>query len=61
MQMEVQYEQVSREVARHRQQIEREAQTWQERLVESREEGRAESRKQREELANTVNFYSSLV
>lgn len=55
MQMEVQCDQLSRELDRHRRQLEREAQSLQERLAEAREQGRSEARKQREELAHTVN------
>ncbi|XP_029305320.1 serologically defined colon cancer antigen 8 homolog isoform X2 [Cottoperca gobio] len=59
--VEVQCEQLSRELARQREQVEREAQTLQERLTEAREEGRAEARKQREELAQTVSSLSQHV
>lgn len=59
MQMEVQCEQLSRELVRHRQQLEREAQALQERLGVAREEGRTEARKQKEELAHTVNLFPS--
>lgn len=52
----MQCEQFSRELARQREQLEREAQALQERLAEAREEGRTETRKQKEELANTVNL-----
>lgn len=51
---------MSRELARHREQLEREAQALQERLAEAREEGRTEARKQKEELAHTVNLTYSL-
>lgn len=54
--MEVQCEQLSRELARQREYLEREAQALQDRLTEAREEGRAETCKQKEELAHTVNF-----
>ncbi|TNN64344.1 Serologically defined colon cancer antigen 8 [Liparis tanakae] len=54
MQVEVQSEQLSRELARLREHLEREAQAFKERLAEAREEGRAEARKQREELAHTM-------
>lgn len=60
-QVEVQCEQLSRELARHREQLEREAQALQERLAEAREEGRAEARKQKEELSHTVNLTYSLL
>lgn len=59
MQMEVQCEQLSRELVRHRQQLEREAQALQERLGVAREEARTEARKQKEELAHTVNLFPS--
>ncbi|KAK1905778.1 Serologically defined colon cancer antigen 8 like [Dissostichus eleginoides] len=52
--VEVQCEQLSRELARQREHVEREAQVLKERLAEAREEGRAEARKQKEELAHTV-------
>lgn len=53
LQVGVQCEQLSRELAQQR---ERGAQTLQERLSEARDEGRSEARKQREELAHTVNI-----
>ncbi|XP_051274518.1 serologically defined colon cancer antigen 8 homolog [Dicentrarchus labrax] len=59
--VEVQCEQLSRELARHREQLEREAQALQERLAEAREEGRAEARKRKEELAHTVSSLSQRV
>uniref|UniRef100_A0A8C2WS09 SHH signaling and ciliogenesis regulator sdccag8 n=1 Tax=Cyclopterus lumpus TaxID=8103 RepID=A0A8C2WS09_CYCLU len=59
--VEVQCEQLSRELARLREQLEREAQALKERLAEAREEGRAEARKQREELAQTVSSLSQHV
>lgn len=52
----MQCEQLSRELARQREQLEREAHAQQERLAEAREECRAEARKQKEELAHTVNL-----
>ncbi|KAI4812286.1 hypothetical protein KUCAC02_023686 [Chaenocephalus aceratus] len=52
--VEVQCEQLSRELARQREHVEREAKVLKERLAEAREEGRAEARKQKEELAHTV-------
>lgn len=55
VQAEAHCEQLSRELLRHRQQVEREAHTLKERLAQAREEGRAEARKQREELAQTVS------
>lgn len=55
LQVEVQCEQLSRELVRHREQLEREAQALQGRLAEAREEGRAEARKHKEELAQSVN------
>nr|XP_046258412.1 serologically defined colon cancer antigen 8 homolog isoform X2 [Scatophagus argus] len=59
--MEVQCEQLSRELARHREQLEREAQVVQEKLAEAREEGRAEARKHKEELATKVSSLSQRV
>ncbi|CAK6967089.1 serologically defined colon cancer antigen 8 homolog [Scomber scombrus] len=56
--VEVQCEQLSRELARQREQLEREAQALQERLAEAREEGQTEARKQKEELAHTVSNLS---
>lgn len=56
MQTEVQFEQLSRELVRHRQQIEQEAHALQERLAQAKEEGRSEAHKQKEELAHTVNL-----
>ncbi|XP_041645271.1 serologically defined colon cancer antigen 8 homolog isoform X2 [Cheilinus undulatus] len=52
--VEVQCEQMSRELARQREHREQEAQVLQKRLSEAREEGRAEARKQKEELAHAV-------
>ncbi|XP_023250219.1 serologically defined colon cancer antigen 8 isoform X1 [Seriola lalandi dorsalis] len=59
--VEVQCEQLSRELIRQREQLEREAQALQERLAEAREEGRAEARKQKDELAHTVSSLSQRV
>ncbi|XP_037639239.1 serologically defined colon cancer antigen 8 homolog [Sebastes umbrosus] len=59
--VEVQCEQLSRELLRQREQLEREAQASQERLAEAKEEGRAEARKHREELAHTVSILSQRV
>ncbi|XP_044071392.1 serologically defined colon cancer antigen 8 homolog isoform X2 [Siniperca chuatsi] len=59
--VEVQCEQLSRELARQREQLEREAQALQERLAEAREEGRAEACKQKEQLAHTVSSLSQRV
>ncbi|KAM6922418.1 serologically defined colon cancer antigen 8 homolog [Lycodopsis pacificus] len=59
--VEVQREQLSRELARLREQLEREAQALKERLAEAREAGRAEARKQRDELAQTVSSLSQHV
>lgn len=56
MQVEVQCEQLSRELARQREHLDREAHALHQRLTEAREEGRAEAHKQKEELAHTVNF-----
>ncbi|XP_060896061.1 serologically defined colon cancer antigen 8 homolog isoform X2 [Labrus mixtus] len=59
--VEVQYQQISRELARQREQREEEAQALQKRLAEAREEGRAEARKQKEELAHTLSSLSQQV
>ncbi|XP_033956362.1 serologically defined colon cancer antigen 8 homolog isoform X2 [Pseudochaenichthys georgianus] len=59
--VEVQCEQLSRELARQREHVEREAKVLKERLAEAREEGRAEARKQKEELAHTVSSLSRQV
>ncbi|KAM6915926.1 serologically defined colon cancer antigen 8 homolog [Xenentodon cancila] len=59
--VEVQHEQLSRELVRNREQMEREARALQDRLTEAREEGRAEARKQKEELAQTVSSLSQRV
>ncbi|XP_068424728.1 serologically defined colon cancer antigen 8 homolog [Clinocottus analis] len=59
--VEVQCEQLSRELARLREHIEREGQALKERLAEAREEGRAEAHKQRGELAQTVSSVSQHV
>ncbi|KAM3605802.1 uncharacterized protein V6R79_005033 [Siganus canaliculatus] len=59
--MEVQCTQLSGELVRHREHLEREAQALQERLVQAKEEGRAETRKQKEELAHTVSNLSQQV
>ncbi|XP_036978726.1 serologically defined colon cancer antigen 8 homolog isoform X2 [Acanthopagrus latus] len=59
--VEVQCEQLSRELARHREQLEREAQALKQRLAEAREEGRTEARKHKEELAHTVSILSQQV
>ncbi|XP_073337966.1 serologically defined colon cancer antigen 8 homolog [Pagrus major] len=59
--VEVQCEQLSRELARNREQLEREAQALKGRLAEAREEGRTEARKQKEELAHTVSSLSQQV
>lgn len=59
MQVEVQCEQLSRELVRQREQLEQETQSLLERLTEAREEGRAETRKQKDELAHTVNLIHS--
>lgn len=52
----MQCEQLSRELARQREQLDRDAHALQQRLAEAREEGRAEARKQKEELANIVSL-----
>ncbi|XP_067371832.1 serologically defined colon cancer antigen 8 homolog isoform X3 [Channa argus] len=53
--VEVKCEQLSRELARQREQLGREAQALTERLAEAREQGRAEIRKQKDELADMVS------
>ncbi len=60
MQVEVKCEQLSRELARLREQLEREAQALHARLAEAREEGRTEAHRQKDELAHTVNLTYSL-
>lgn len=55
--MELQCEQMSRELAQRRQQSEQEHQALLKRLNEARDEGRAEALKQKEELALTVNLF----
>ncbi|CAI5654581.1 unnamed protein product [Oreochromis niloticus] len=59
--VEVQCEQLSRELARQREQLDRDAHGLQQRLAEAREEGRAEARKQKEELTNIVSGLSQHV
>ncbi|XP_071336290.1 serologically defined colon cancer antigen 8 homolog isoform X2 [Trachinotus anak] len=59
--VEVQCEQFSRELIRQREHLEREAQALQEKLAEAREDGRAEARKQKDELAHTVSSLSQRV
>lgn len=59
--VEVQCEQLSRELARQREQLDREAHGLQKRLAEAREEGRAEARSQKEDLMNTVSDLSQRV
>ncbi|XP_072246835.1 serologically defined colon cancer antigen 8 homolog isoform X2 [Leuresthes tenuis] len=59
--VEVQCEQLSRELARQREQLDREAHALHERLAEAREEGRAEARKHKEELTHTVSSLSQRV
>ncbi|KAM9727849.1 serologically defined colon cancer antigen 8 homolog [Menidia menidia] len=59
--VEVQCEQLSRELARLREQLDREAQALHKRLAEAREEGRTEARKQKEELEQTVSSLSQRV
>ncbi|KAF3708062.1 Serologically defined colon cancer antigen 8 -like protein [Channa argus] len=53
--VEVKCEQLSRELARQREQLGRKAQALTERLAEAREQGRAEIRKQKDELADMVS------
>ncbi|XP_069549047.1 serologically defined colon cancer antigen 8 homolog isoform X1 [Brachyistius frenatus] len=59
--VEVQCEQLSRELARQREQLDREAHALQQRLAEARDEGRAEAHKQKNELAHTVSSLSQRV
>lgn len=54
VQMELQCEQMSREVAQHRQRSEQECQALQKRLNEARDEGRTEVQKRKEELEHAV-------
>lgn len=56
--MEVQCEQLTREVVRLRQQLDKEAHDLKSRLAEARNEGRTEAHKQKEELAQTVTLSS---
>lgn len=56
----MQCEQLSRELVRQRENLERESQALKERLVEAREEGRAEALKQKDELAHMVNVLIGL-
>lgn len=56
----MQCERLSRELARQREQLERETQALLERLTQAREEGRSETRKQKDELAHTVNLTYSI-
>ncbi|XP_061692500.1 serologically defined colon cancer antigen 8 homolog isoform X4 [Syngnathoides biaculeatus] len=56
--VEVQCQQLSRELARQTAQRERDAQALKDRIVKAREEGRSEGRRQEEELANTVAWLS---
>lgn len=55
VQVEVQCEQLTRELARHREQLTREAHALQQRLAAAREEGRVQARTQKEELTRTVS------
>lgn len=57
LQAELQREQMSRELAQHRQHSEHEHLALLKRLNEARDEGRAEALKQKEELALTVNLF----
>uniref|UniRef100_A0A1A7X961 Serologically defined colon cancer antigen 8 n=1 Tax=Iconisemion striatum TaxID=60296 RepID=A0A1A7X961_9TELE len=59
--VEVQCEQLRREVIRQREQLEREAQALKARLTEAREKGRGEARKHKEELVQTVSNLSQRV
>lgn len=57
----MQCEQLSRELARQREQLDREAHAVRAKMAEAREEGRAEARKQKEELAQTVHLEAKYV
>uniref|UniRef100_A0A3Q2ZLK9 SHH signaling and ciliogenesis regulator sdccag8 n=1 Tax=Kryptolebias marmoratus TaxID=37003 RepID=A0A3Q2ZLK9_KRYMA len=59
--VEVQCEQLTREVMRQREQLEKEAHALKTRLAEARDEGRTEARKQKEELVQTVSSLSQRV
>ncbi|XP_032408448.1 serologically defined colon cancer antigen 8 homolog [Xiphophorus hellerii] len=59
--VEMQCEQLSRELARQREQLDREAHAVRAKMAEAREEGRAEARKQKEELAQTASSLSQQV
>ncbi|XP_029963178.1 serologically defined colon cancer antigen 8 homolog isoform X2 [Salarias fasciatus] len=59
--VEVQCEQLTRELTRHREQSDREALALKERLTEAREEGRNEARKHNKQLAHTVSGLSQRV
>ncbi|XP_008427391.1 serologically defined colon cancer antigen 8 homolog [Poecilia reticulata] len=59
--VEMQCEQLSRELARLREQLDREAHAVRTKMAEAREEGRAEARKQKEELAQTASSLSQQV
>uniref|UniRef100_A0A3B5M8Q7 SHH signaling and ciliogenesis regulator sdccag8 n=1 Tax=Xiphophorus couchianus TaxID=32473 RepID=A0A3B5M8Q7_9TELE len=59
--VEMQCEQLSRELARQREQLDREAHAVRAKMAEAREEGRAEARKQKEELAQTVHLEAKYV
>ncbi|XP_077352476.1 serologically defined colon cancer antigen 8 homolog [Festucalex cinctus] len=56
--VEVQCQQLSRELTRLKEQRERDAHALEDKLVQAREEGRGEGRRQKEELANTVAWLS---
>ncbi|CAL8254407.1 unnamed protein product [Lota lota] len=59
--LELQCEQLSRELCRQRERLEREAQGLQERLAAVKEEVRCEARREKEELAQTVSNLSQHV
>ncbi|XP_054885647.1 serologically defined colon cancer antigen 8 homolog [Poeciliopsis prolifica] len=59
--VEMQCEQLSRELARQREQLDREAHAVRAKMAEAREEGRAEARKQKEELAQMASSLSQQV
>ncbi|XP_012720434.2 serologically defined colon cancer antigen 8 homolog isoform X2 [Fundulus heteroclitus] len=59
--VEVRCEQLSRELVRQREQLDREAHATQAKMAEAREEGRAEARKHKEELAQMASNLSQRV
>ncbi|XP_024153351.1 serologically defined colon cancer antigen 8 homolog isoform X2 [Oryzias melastigma] len=61
IQVEVQCEQLSRELGRLREQLTRDAHALPQRLAAAREEGRAQARKQKEDLTQTMSSLSQRV